>query len=545
MSTEPTSEDFYGQLHEFTHAVWGRSNHVLFTDPDLNIEYIKLGRYLEAFQRLFPTAVVYSDKIFVRQEYRDALQALKGPRYHRGAYVTGQPGIGKTLFLIYVLVVSLGERRPVALDFPDDRPFYALFQESGFTTHSLDGMLPPINNLFNFMWALSDSNYQMRSPSAIFLSRPGKVRVIQATSPKEDRWKSWSKEARASCYIMDLWTLNEIEILANLLNLDVNRMTSLSKKWGCDPRTLLGFIEAGDTDIEIECAYRAEAPVAVKRSEDMLLAIEQNALSPSKFYFCRPSISRESEVDRTIPRPFVPTETICQVLGEALRESDNNVRLTFFRALSQHSETRSAAGYIYEHLFHSYFAAGRPVQCEWMQPKKRPNVIRLTDSSKVIPSTWRALTTGVPPFFWVAPKGAPGIDSALVLEKDIHVFQLTISSMHGSLIDGMKKYSLDKKVQQPRQLQTTGLVSYSSQRKRTVYPSHGLRCDPVVKGVQYMDFHPDVEADDGEGVQELAEQESSSKGKKRAIEEVERPEEAPKASTSGTWFKGLRTQKKT
>ena len=29
----------------------------------------------------------------------------------------------------------------------------------------------------------------------------------------------------------------------------------------------------------------------------------------------------------------------------------------------------------------------------------------------------------------------------------------------------------------------------------------------------YKDFHPDVEADDGEGLQELAEQESSSKGK--------------------------------
>ena len=93
MSTVP--QDFYDQLQEFTNAVWGRSDHVLFTDPDLNAEYINLGRYFRAFQRLFPTAVIYHDKILVRQEYRDALQALKGPRYHRGAYVTGQPGIGR------------------------------------------------------------------------------------------------------------------------------------------------------------------------------------------------------------------------------------------------------------------------------------------------------------------------------------------------------------------------------------------------------------------------------------------------------------------
>ncbi|KAF8345501.1 hypothetical protein F5887DRAFT_965300, partial [Amanita rubescens] len=146
--------------------------------------------------RLFPTAVIFHDKILVRQEYRDALRTLKGDAtYLRGAYVTGQPGIGKSLFLIYMLVVSLGEMRPVALEFPDGRPFYALFQESGFTTHSLHGILPAINNLSDFMWALSDSNYQIRSPSPIFLFSPGKIRVIQTTSPREDRWKRWSREA--------------------------------------------------------------------------------------------------------------------------------------------------------------------------------------------------------------------------------------------------------------------------------------------------------------------------------------------------------------
>jgi hypothetical protein len=114
-----------------------------------------------------------------------------------------------------MLVVSLGEMRPVALEFTDGRPFYALFQESGFTTRSLNGTPLSIKNLSSdFMWALSDSNYQIRSPSPIFLSRPGVIRVIQTTSPKEDQWKRWSKEARTSCYIMDIWTLKEIRTLA-------------------------------------------------------------------------------------------------------------------------------------------------------------------------------------------------------------------------------------------------------------------------------------------------------------------------------------------
>ena len=193
-------------------------------------------------------------------------------------------------------------------------------------------------------------------------------------------------------------------------------MRYLSKKWGCDPRSLLLCIQTRFTDIEIEEEYRAQAPVAVNRCADILLAIEQNALpanAPSQIFFCRP----KSKDHRTIPRAFVPTKTICQILGEALQEYDSNVRLSFFRALGQHSETRTAAGYIYEHMFHCYFAAGKPIQCEWIQPRSRSNVIRLTDSANPIPPTWKALTTGKPPFFLLQIRAPTRSTARLCLKR--------------------------------------------------------------------------------------------------------------------------------
>ena len=66
------------------------------------------------------------------------------------------------------------------------------------------------------LWALSDSNYERKCPSAIFLANPDKIRIIQATPPGEERWKRWSEEAGTSCYIMDLWTPEEITILAQV-----------------------------------------------------------------------------------------------------------------------------------------------------------------------------------------------------------------------------------------------------------------------------------------------------------------------------------------
>jgi hypothetical protein len=286
----------------------------------------------------------------------------------------------------------------------------------------------------------------------------------------------------------------------DLDDVQVNRMRSLGKKWGCDPRSLLLRIQTRLTDIEIEEEYRAQAPVAVKRCADILLANALLADAPSQFFFCRP----KSKDHRTIPRAFVPTKTICQILGEALREYDNNVRLSFFRALSQHSETRTAAGYIYKHMFHCYFAAGKPIQCELIQPGRRSNVIRLTDSesSNLIPSTWRALTTRTPPFFFVAPKGAHGIDSALVLEKEIYVFQLTISSTHGSPIDGMKKVR-DYLPSRLRNItwnvvfvgqESSAASSVANEWKgKLFFPTEKkhisigwAEVDPVMKGVRYM-----------------------------------------------------------
>ena len=43
-----------------------------------------------------------------------------------------------------------------------------------------------------------------------------------------------------------------------------------------------------------------------------------------------------------------------------------------------------------------------------------------------------------PPYFWIAPKGFLGIDSALVLEKKIYAFQVTLSHKHKPPTKGMK-----------------------------------------------------------------------------------------------------------
>ena len=86
----------YELVSEISRQAWGHPE--LFfkqqTFPDVgNIEYVDLGKYLSSIRLCI--GEVNLGHVIVRDEYRIALEALQQPLYARGAYVTGQPGIGK------------------------------------------------------------------------------------------------------------------------------------------------------------------------------------------------------------------------------------------------------------------------------------------------------------------------------------------------------------------------------------------------------------------------------------------------------------------
>ena len=112
------------------------------------------------------------------------------------------------MLVAYVLIACLAERRPVARQLTNAAPFYVLFRDmatfhSIYDTKLLDEHGP--------LWALSDSSERVqRSPNPIFYGPLSRVKTIQSTSPRENRWKQWSKYADAECYAMDIWSEQEI-----------------------------------------------------------------------------------------------------------------------------------------------------------------------------------------------------------------------------------------------------------------------------------------------------------------------------------------------
>ncbi|KAF8555624.1 hypothetical protein OG21DRAFT_846630 [Imleria badia] len=294
------SNQEYDLLNKFSRAAWGHPKY-LFKNLDASSEFIDLGEYFLAFQALF-RGIVQHPRILVRDEYRVALDALQGVKYYRGAYVIGHPGIGKswtkvwhmlscfilgkTLFLVYLIIHFLGQKQAVAFQFPrDDSLFYAFFSQEGVSIQS-DNDGRPLFNCPSFIWALcDDSNDRTAVPSDIFTGRPHHIRVIQTTAPVSSHWKSWSTQVGANRFVMDIWSTEEVRKLAIMLNLDVECMTELATKWGGDPRTLLDFL----TDAEIaEDEICSTVEKAVQQCDAMLMKGEALNLSDNVFYFIRP-----------------------------------------------------------------------------------------------------------------------------------------------------------------------------------------------------------------------------------------------------------------
>ncbi|KAH9010689.1 hypothetical protein EDB84DRAFT_1570276 [Lactarius hengduanensis] len=188
--------------------------------------------------------------LLVRPEYDVAFGMLQQAHDHwtpedcGGVVVTGQPGIGKTCFLYYLLFRRLSERRPVALEQPK---FFILFHEGGVYRYSLNA---DTRYLPDGTWALSDSNDEAPKPCTTFRSA-SKLRtawIVQTTSPVETRWRDWRKYCKAGMFVMNHVSIEDITALSKVFNLDVSDVSNIQRlyrKWGPSARTCLDLLQFG------------------------------------------------------------------------------------------------------------------------------------------------------------------------------------------------------------------------------------------------------------------------------------------------------------
>ncbi|KAI9461300.1 hypothetical protein BJY52DRAFT_1117251 [Lactarius psammicola] len=186
--------------------------------------------------------------LLVRPEYDVALGMLNEDhntaqkRSCGGVVVTGQPGIGKSCFLYYLLLHKLSEMTPVALQLSS---YFVVFRDNGVYKYPLDARP---DRLPEGTWALSDSNDQAKQPCTAFLNatRQHRAWIVQTASPSEERWKDWQKYRNADTFVMNHISIQEMTALCNVLDLDASNIRRLYEKWGPSARNCIRLSWGGE-----------------------------------------------------------------------------------------------------------------------------------------------------------------------------------------------------------------------------------------------------------------------------------------------------------
>ncbi|KAM6496970.1 hypothetical protein JOM56_007443 [Amanita muscaria] len=347
------------------------------------------------------------------------------PTQPRATLVTGQPGIGKSLFLFYVLARRLHERGSVA--FQIDKRKYCLFDQNGVTLHSTTYARVPAGT-----WALSDTDLGARyGPCAAFW-KPA-FHVIHTSWPDSVHWKSWVKNLGASKYIMDVWGLEEFQTLLALKALNIPQGKSLFEKFGPSPRIIIDILTSNFNEDEYENEVNTAAyKLAAEFSAVFLDLNELNFADKisSKVFTVRPKKTRIYTLE--IPTPF-----LSHTFGLAMSRQTAAQQHTFFRILSSYPSFCSAAGWLFEHYAHNRLS----------EPEREPlGAYTFDDTLHQIPVPARmiagstALERIQPPynFYWrpVQPN-FKGVDAIIRFEDDVWALQYTISGEHKPATDGL------------------------------------------------------------------------------------------------------------
>ncbi|KAK7033995.1 hypothetical protein VNI00_012425 [Paramarasmius palmivorus] len=145
-------------------------------------------------------------RILVRNEYTQTHARLTAAfdAGNSGVILTGSPGIGKSYFIIYILLARMANEQITIITF-SDRESYLFDKEGVWSMHS--------DNLKSWEdirtsirpWSLIDADMDKLEPAASLTSAP-LVFSVQAVSPDPKRYRLWKKGWGGIKWYMNPWT---------------------------------------------------------------------------------------------------------------------------------------------------------------------------------------------------------------------------------------------------------------------------------------------------------------------------------------------------
>ncbi|KAI0073422.1 hypothetical protein K474DRAFT_1774731 [Panus rudis PR-1116 ss-1] len=243
-------------------------------------------------QRSLPTR---DRSIYVRESYVETCKYIWGAATWGmdGALIRGQPGIGKTVFIWYMLIRLLQQHQMVLLHMPDNCPLL-FFGERVYarvlSPPPLEQELRPLPKCVDEkvkIWSLVDVVAQQSPPP---LATFETCFIVQAPPPNPEHYQEWLK-TRPFTFLgaLPLWTRQElwaayvVPFVSTREQLEASASTD--PKWVAKPQLTLLTRHHGLMDA-LRATYSAECPSSVDSMLDVIMdaAIDSVGLIPRSVY---------------------------------------------------------------------------------------------------------------------------------------------------------------------------------------------------------------------------------------------------------------------
>ncbi|SJL08737.1 uncharacterized protein ARMOST_12107 [Armillaria ostoyae] len=279
-----------------------------------------------------------------------------------GIVVTGQPGIGKSIFLLYALLRALQNGEELVLHF--DGETYIMTQ---------NGPIPIDPSYLQEMvkkpvWALIDSDRRKKVPPSPWLTKHRLVLPIFATSPDKDRY-DWLTRRNGVTFVMDPWTYQELLLSVRLLgntqilqNLYESRLPQAVYVCGPVIRDINTFVLS---ELPTPITVRMDAALDFSSFRDLaklFLTYSSSCVQEShSVILMRRRLTTDPLSGDEILLDF-RSGYVAEHAWSRLWELEHDESLKYFALFGQHATLSIASGWAFENIAHRYMCQITPTR---------------------------------------------------------------------------------------------------------------------------------------------------------------------------------------
>ena len=362
------------------------------------------------------------NQLFIRESYKTiASSILEGNGSHK-AIITGTPGIGKSLFLIYLLWKLVKRGKRVLFIY---HPFNIYYDEEGSVFEFASSSLPSTID-YSFwnetLWCLFDA--KGKKEANLYEFPTSLCKFILSTSPRREMVNDFKKPPVPQIFYMPIWTETELGVIAPLFPFSANAWRERFEILGGIPRHVL-------EDTTQSPIYMLEAACADCSLDDCIKKIGINSTITGK------SKVIHSLVHMTSDPPFT-NSSVCYASQTALNiivrqrgiEALHRMR-DLLASCAGNPLSAALCGYIFEPYAIELLERGGTFTCRQLvrgNPKIKPIEITLD-----IPPSTKIVVDRVLPDQTVDQLYVPKTKNYAAIDAwipGIGAFQMTVGKKH-------------------------------------------------------------------------------------------------------------------